>query len=149
MISFLPVKGTGRGDAGRRPRGRWSWTGVVGAILLLALGCEDNSTTGPRSNGLTIEDQELIEGGAACRLRVTISNRTGSDLSGQLAYQLLNAQKVVIGTAVVFPTVPDGTRRTATSDFLRASSDGHPLACAEIVAVQLAPVGSTVPLASI
>ena len=149
MISFLPVKGTGRGDAGGRPRGRWSWAGVLGAMLLLALGCEDNSTTGPKSNGLTIQDQELIEGGAACRLKVTLTNRTGADLSGQLAFQLLNAQKVVIGTAVVFPTVPDGTRRTATSDFLRASSDGHPLACAEIVAIQLTPVGSTVPLATI
>jgi hypothetical protein len=122
---------------------------VVGAILLLALGCEDNSTTGPKSNGLSIQAQELIQGGAACRLKVTLDNRTGADLSGQLVFQLLDAKKAVIGTAVVFPTVPDGTRRTATSDFLKASSDGHPLACAEIVAVQLAPVGSTVPLASI
>ena len=122
---------------------------MVGAILLLALGCEDNSTTGPKTNGLTVQAQELIQAGSFCRLKVTLDNRTGADLSGQLVYQLLDAKKAVIGTAVVFPTVPDGTHRTATSDFLLASSDGHRLACAEIVAVQLAPVGSTVPLATL
>jgi len=115
-------------------------------VLLLTLGCEDNSTTGPKKNGLTIESQELIASGSGCRLKVTLSNHFGSDVSGQLAYQFLNAQKVVIGAAVVFPTVPDGTRRTATSDFLRGT-DGHTLLCDEIVAVQLAPVGSTVPIA--
>ena len=148
MISFLPVGWTGQGAAGWGPAFRWSRTAVAGAILLLTLGCEDNSTTGPKSNGLTIEAQELIPSGSGCRLRVTLSNHTGADLSGQIAYQLLSAQKVVIGAAVVFPTVPDGTRRTATSDFLRASSDAHPLACAEIATIQQTPLGSTVPIAT-
>jgi len=147
MISSLAVSRTGRSVSGDRG-GAWARAGVVAAVLLLTLGCEDNSTTGPKSNGVTIEAQELITSGSGCRLKVTLSNRTGADLSGQLAYQLLNAQKSVIGTATVFPTVPDGTRRTATSDFLRGS-DGHSLVCAEIVAVQLAPVGSTVPIATI
>ena len=115
-------------------------------LLLLTLGCEDNSTTGPKSSGLTIESEELLPSSSGCRLKVTLSNRTGSDLSGQIAYQFLDAQKTVIGAAVVFPNVPDGTRRTATSDFLQASSDGHRLACADIVAVQLLPVGTTVPV---
>ena len=131
-----------------RPGGRWSRAGVVGAVLLLTLGCEDNSTTGPKSNGLTIEAQELVTSSSGCRLKVTLSNHSGQDLSGLLAYQLLGAQKTVIGTARVFPTVPDGTRRTATSDFLQAVG-GRGLVCSEIAAVQLAPVGSTVPIATI
>jgi hypothetical protein len=119
----------------------------VGAALLLILGCEDNSTTGPRSKGLTIEAQELIPSGGVCRLKVTLSNRTGSDLSGRVGYQLLDAQKTVIGGVFVFPNVPDGSQRTATSDFLKAT-DGHLLACSEIAALEILPGDSTVPIAT-
>jgi hypothetical protein len=145
MISFLAVRRTGRRIAGRGAA-IWPSAGILGTALLLTLGCEDNSTTGPKANGLIVESQELTPSGGSCKLKVTLVNHTGADLSGQIAYQLLDAQKNIIGAATVFPTVPDGTRRTATSDFLLADSDGHRLACADIVAVQLLPVGTSVPI---
>ena len=117
-------------------------------MLLLSFGCENNSTTGPKASGLTIESLELIPSGTGCKLKVSLANHTGTDLSGQIAYQFLDAQKNIIGGATVFPNVPDATHRTATSDFLEASSDGHPLACADIVSIELLPVGTTVPIAT-
>jgi hypothetical protein len=126
----------------------WSRSGVVGAALLLTLGC-DNSTTGPKTNGLTIVAQELVPDGSACRLKVTLTNHTGSDLSGQLVYKLLDAQKTLIGVATVFPTVPDGSQRFATSDFLVAIKDGHQLRCSDIATFQIDPLTSTVPIATI
>ena len=130
------------------PAGTSVRTGIVGMMLLLGLGCQDNSTTGPKASGLIIESQELTPSGGSCRLKVILVNHTGADLNGQIAYQLLDAQKNIIGSATVFPNVPDGTRRSATSDFLLAGTDGHRLACADIVAVQLLPVGTTLPIAS-
>ena len=132
-----------------RAGGPWTRAAIVGAVMLLGAGCEDNSTTGPKTAGLTVESLDLTPSGSGgCKIKVTLVNHTGSDLSGQIAYQLLNAQKTIIGSAIVFPNVPDGTRRTATSDFLKSSTDGHPLACADVVAIQLLPVGTTVGIAS-
>jgi hypothetical protein len=136
------------GRTAGRVGGVWPGAGILGAALLLTLGCNDNSTTGPKTNGLTIDAQELLASGSGCKLKVTFSNRTGADLSGQLGFTLLDATKMAIGTAVVFPTVPDGTHRSATSDFLLADADGHRLVCPEIATVQLDPNGATVPVAT-
>ena len=116
--------------------------------MLLALGCHSSSTTGPRANGLSIEAQQLIQGGSECRLKVTLKNRFGSDLSGQLVYHLLDGRKATIGSATVFPVVPDGERRFATSGPLLASADGHRLACSEIASVQIDFASTTVPIAT-
>ena len=127
----------------------WTRAGIVGVVLLLGLGCQDNSTTGPKTNGLTIESRELIPSGSGCKLKLTLVNHTGSDQSGQITYQILNAKKTIIGTAVVFPAVPDGARRTATSDFLVTTPGGLRLTCADIVTLQVLPSGTTVPIAAI
>ncbi len=123
---------------------RWSF---IGAALALALGCGSNATTGPRQPGLTVDAQELIPGDGGCRLRATLRNRTGADLSGQLVYNLLDAARSIIGSATVFPVVPDNTTRFATSDLLVSSVDGHRLACTEIAFVQINTESTTVPLA--
>ena len=122
---------------------------MVGALLLLPLGCDDNSTSGPKTHGLTIEAQELVPSSSGCRLKVTFTNHTGADLSGQVVYKLLTANKLLIGTATVFPTVPDGARRFATSDFLVGILDRHRLACSEVATLQIDPLTSTVPIATI
>jgi hypothetical protein len=119
----------------------------MGAVLLLGLGCNDNSTTGPKTAGLTILSQELIPSDSGCKLKLTLTNHTGSDLSGQITYSILNAKNTIIGTAIVFPDVPDGAQRTATSDFLVTTIGGLRLTCADVVTLQLLPIGTTVPIA--
>jgi hypothetical protein len=120
----------------------------VGGALFLALGCHSSSTTGPKANGLTVEAQQLIQDGSGCRLKVTLKNRSGSDLSGALVYHLLDGQKATIGSATVFPVVPDGERRFATSAPLLASADGHRLACSDIASLQIDSASTTVPIAT-
>ena len=120
--------------------------GMIGAILLLTLGCGSDSTTGPKASGLVIVAQVLIPGSGGCRLQVTLRNRTGTDISGTLVYTLFDSLKTVIGSATVFPVVPDNTTRLATSDFLKAGADGHKLACSEIATFTVDPSQTTVPI---
>ena len=121
---------------------------LVGGVLLLALGCGRDSTTGPTAAGLIIDAQELVTGDGGCRLRVTLRNRMGSDISGTLVYALFDGHKTGIGSAKVEPVVPDATTRFATSDLLLASADGHRLACSEIASFTIDPAKTTVPIAT-
>jgi hypothetical protein len=144
MVRFRIVSWMGGGMDG------WVWgqrsrAGIVAVVLLLAIGC-DNSTTGPKTNGLTIESLDLESSSSGCKLKVTLSNHTGTDLSGQLGYNFLDAQKNVIAGIFVFPNVPDGSRRTATSDFI-TGGDGHRLVCSEIASMEIVDSGNTVPIA--
>jgi len=122
---------------------RW---GLLGAMLGLPLGCGNDSTTGPKEPGLLIDAQALVPSDRGCRLKATLRNRTGADLSGQLIYNLLDAQGNVIGSATVFPVVPDDTTRFATSDLLVSSVDGHRLTCSEIALLQVDASRTTVPV---
>ena len=146
MISFLPVNGTGQPKRRGRARG-WLLRGLVGAVLLV-LGCDNSSTTGPKATGLIIQAQQLVSGGGGCRLKVILENRVGTDLSGEVVYKLLDGRGVVIGSAAVFPVVPDGETRSATSDFLLAGPGGRRLGCPEIASLQIDPTRTTVPIAS-
>jgi len=137
-----PVRSTeGRAAVGLR-------RAFLGSMLFLALGCGKSSTTGPKAAGLIIETQQLIPDGGGCRLKVTLKNRVGSDISGEIVYSLVDARGAAIGTTIVFPIVPDNETKSATSDLLLAATDGHRLACSEIVSLQIDPTLSTVPLAS-
>jgi hypothetical protein len=121
----------------------------LGGALLLGLGCgSSSSTTGPRPAGLIIEALQLLPDGGECRLNVILKNRVGTDIGGDIVYNLVGAEMATIGTATVFPFVRDGETRSATSDILRATTDGHRLACSEIVSLQINPTLTSVPLAS-
>jgi hypothetical protein len=134
-----------------------SWTmparaasGVAAFLLCLAAGlagCDNEGTTGPRTSGLTIVTQELVADGGGCRLRVTLQNRTGTDVSGILVFNLVGATGTTIGSGAVFPLVPDGETRLATSDVLVATPGGRQLACSEIPTVRVDRTRSNVPVA--
>jgi hypothetical protein len=125
-------------------------TRVAALLVCLAgglVGCDDDGTTGPRSTGLTIAAQELVVDGSGCRLRVTLQNHTGAGVIGILVFDLVGGAGTSIGSAAVFPSVPDGETRLATSAPLVATPGARPLGCSEIASVRVDPTRSNVPVA--
>jgi hypothetical protein len=121
---------------------------VLAGVVAGLSGCDsDGGTTGPLASGLTIVSQDLVADGGGCRLRVRVQNLTGANVAGIMVFALVDAAGATIGSAAVFPIVPDGETRFATSDLLVATPGNRQLGCSEIPTVRVDPERSTVPIA--
>jgi hypothetical protein len=125
-------------------RGLAALLGCVAAVGLA--GCEGDDATGPPTEGLAILVQELTVDGGGCRLKVTVQNQTGSDQAGIMVFNLVGTAGTSIGSGAVFPAVPNGTTRLATSDLLVATPGNRQLACSEIAAATVDKARSNVPI---